>query len=709
MNNGAAETRDDDLLKQKEEEMIRYLTTLQSFIRENSNLSKKKSMNEIEGNSKETPSLKSKSQSSFTVSSMPDESKETKRAKTDDGSMMKSVASSVQSNKKAEFNSTFKKSIHKVGITNIMGRSLGLICAVYLSVLVVGAIYVGVRVGLLSRMPVLIQEHLYINKLVYASSSLNRFVMISNLMPGSNASEKYTEGDNRNLYVAKDNSDLLEVIIREYGELTKSKARSIWDNTLSYKLNNQTVLSLSLGSAYLQIISKYRQISADEIDPLISATNTAAIFLKSQEIGSSFDDQTSSLLKVSLYLFIASIISMIVITAVLVWVFVHISREIEDFFSKCSVIFDRLDQNLLENELNNLEAGLLAEEKIFEKACVFASLRERGSSMRKLPKHRTTATYNTEFAKTAGDTKKTVAARIFSSGSPLRRGPNKRADTSKLSRRGRDQSKRRLIFVIVAMILVCLNFPVLVDWFSNYRHRENIAAWLEIQDVLQRVKQFGSIDVILVLIGIHGLENDTGLKDKLPRLRSIGETEGYTTLFKESQLLTQYLGSSYMNSNVCQQQEISQAKKDHCFVFSKKSSNFGILSAVSTVQQYIQEANSLLANGQNMNLLDNKYIADTYMMKEILEAKVNVGIEVAKANFKDQLDSYLINKSISFSLILVGCLSLIVTLHYNRWLAPTSRFWRCVARTLSVLPKVVLQQSNFFMKAHFEKLIKTKV
>ena len=54
LNNGAAETRDDDLLKQKEEEMIRYLTTLQSFIRENSNLSKKKSMNEIEGNSKET-------------------------------------------------------------------------------------------------------------------------------------------------------------------------------------------------------------------------------------------------------------------------------------------------------------------------------------------------------------------------------------------------------------------------------------------------------------------------------------------------------------------------------------------------------------------------------------------------------------------------------------------------------------------------------
>lgn len=669
-------------------------------------------------------SIESMKQSSGSDVDLPPETYVTKQ-RDDEASMLRSIASSVYTNRTANFNAEFKRSIHKVGLARIVGKNLYLIYGVYLIGLIVGLIYILVRAGMLSNIPLKIREQHYMTEQASEALFYHRLLQIASIMRPSNLAEGYEAGAQAGLFNKDNNIARWNSAMQNYRDLVKVDSQYLWSNHLNYFKNEGLETDLTLGEYYLQELIHFSELiitkSSSGSDQW-RALNMIHLANENYEVFEVLKDEIQAGLDAQVYLFIGAIIIMILVAVVLVWVFILISREINEFFSRCSVIFERLDSGLLESEMENLECALNMEDLIFEKICSFTTLRTDKRLTKKSTKtQKLGLAFEPTFAKEEvkeeakdeaqkNKSKKDEAVRIVIPST--RRSMNKqKQEANKLRRRGMGiKEKKTIIGIIVVMILVCLNFPIVVDWLSNYSLRSDIAAWLQIDQALQEVLQFGTLDSNMLLLKLDPkLTINAEVQQKIALLEGMGKTQGYQQLFDHNQLITKYLDASFLNANLCTWPDLLANRVEVCLKFSKGIKQFGILNAVSSVQQFTQEANSLIEGGKTVSLESNGLLASTFQMNEIIEQKIKSGLNTSFGEFSSLLDSYLLGKSILFCSILVGSLLLIVGLHYNRWLAPTSLFWRRVARTLSILPKNILLQSNFFMKAHFERLIKLRV
>ena len=647
-------------------------------------------------------------------STLPIETKVT-TLRSEEASMLKSVASTAHTSKTTIFNSTFKKSIHKVGLKSIIGRDLLLLYLLYCLIVVLAVVFIVVRVAMLANIIAFLDKQAFLVEQEAAIGYFHRADMLNQVLQKQMIDPTAPKLPASYLFSARDIKSRYDEVVENFNNMIISNYQEIWDQEVKYLLADNTTADIRLGSGFRNMINDFHQLSeipSSEYYPPTDTRRRTINLLRLIKASMGFfwllQGNIDGLMNVDLNLFVTALVASVVLTCALAYEMLAISRKASDFFNRCSVIFDRLDADLLTNEAQILDAALALDQKAFAKVSLYANLK---LPKKKKPGH-SSSLKSQQQAKDSAKKKKEANVRILIPGNDKeKKNLPKRADlpSGRLKRVHRDlKMSKRTVVLVTVLILFCLLFPILLDWVANIGYRHDILELNKIHSFLSVQSQHSSLDVNILLVKIDRLDEEELVSNLILAVDSQTDIKGYPDLYDNSQMIRENLGSSYMDGNLCRWTSLTQDLAVLCKAFSRNQDQFSILNAASSIIQGLGEANTILDEGGIPLIGGDSVLKDIFMLTAAVESKLRSGVHDSKAVLQSRLKTYLEERSLIFCFTIAFCLGLIITVHYRNWLVPTSRFWRRVARTMAILPKNIIMQSNFFMKAHFEHIIKSK-
>ncbi len=359
-------------------ELTNKLIQLKDFIKEVPSPSKdKKSVSDQEEHEKTFSSHRS----TPSVSTMPMETKVTTN-RSEEASMLRSIASTAHTSKTTVFNSTFKKSIHRVGLRSIVGHNIETIYFLYLSIAMMSTVFVLVRVLMLSQVDTYLEKQTFLIEQETALSYFHRVDLLNSVALKQQANGIPLSVPAGSLFSVKDIGLRYRSAAEEYNRLVYFKFDEIWTEDAKYLLADNNSVKVKLGNVFSRLLSDYNHVK--ELVPnqyylptglRAKTINVMRMLLSSMGFFMIMQNKLDSLMVVDTNLFIVSLVFCLVFTVALVLVIIGISQKTSDFFNRCSVIFDRIDVDLLSMEATILENALTFDNAIFNKICLFSAAR----------------------------------------------------------------------------------------------------------------------------------------------------------------------------------------------------------------------------------------------------------------------------------------------------------------------------------------------
>lgn len=657
----------------------------------------------------------SSQQSTPSNSTIPMETKITSN-RSEEASMLRSVASTAHTSKTTVFNSTFKKSIHRVGLRSIVGRSLLAIFMLYAMIFLLSVIFIVVRISLLGRIDGYLQKQSFLIDQEAALTHFHRVELVNEIAQVQMLNSSTPKIEAKELIFVENLQKTYDNAIQQFGALVDYKYEEIWQQKVTYLLPDNSTYDVRLGNIFRNLLSDFQflqNIKFNQYFPPMEirrkSFNSLKMIIASMDFFLLLQKSIDSLMVVDTNLLILGLVCGFLSTVALVWTIIGISQKTTDFFNRCSVIFDRIDPDLLATEAMILESAMNLDQFAFSKVCLYSALRYPRRKKTN-QSHSVTLRKELENSRTIKETaksKKETNIRIL----PVKDNEKKtkKGDSGRLKRVNKDlkMSKRSIIFISL-MVLLCLTSPVLLDWAANVDYRRSIKDLNDLHKYLGLQSQHSPMDITIALLKIDGFDSDATIKRLHERVDDQANFDGFSDLYATSQLIRAHLGSSYIDGNLCEWPDLTSDLAAECIKLAKNQAKFAILNAVSIILQGIEIADTLIEEGRPTLLANESQFRAALVLTTIVEKKVRGGAIRTKELLQITLFSYLGERSLVFCLTMAAALSLIVIVHYWKWLLPTSIFWRRVARTLAILPKNIIMQSNFFMKAHFEHIINSR-